>query len=82
MSCAERLTRSPGVAAAASGIRGVAGSSLISEANDVGLAIAGEGFGRGGLAGALPLALALGLNSSINWLLVLITGLGGTGGRK
>lgn len=50
-----------------------------------GVKVGGGGIGtrgRGGLAGALPLALELGFNSRINWLPALIAGFGGTGGLK
>lgn len=44
----------------------------------------GSGRGRGGLAGALPFALALGLNSRMNWFPAFMAGFGvvGTGGLK
>ena len=41
----------------------------------------GVGLGLGGFAGALPLALPVGLSSRMNWLFVAMVGFGGIGGR-
>lgn len=61
---------------------GVIGSCLISAAKETGTG--GGTCGRGGFAGAFPLAFALGISSKMNWLPTPMLGLGvvGTGGLR